>query len=88
MERDIFSVIKKPLSTEKAVRLIDSQNTLCFVVKKGVTKKDIKEAVESYFNVKILKVNTMLSMNGEKRAFVRLTNDYVAMDIATQLGLI
>lgn len=88
MEKDIFSVVKKPLSTEKAVRLIDSQNTLCFVVKKGVTKKDIKDAIESHFKVKVMKINTMLSMNGEKRAFVRLTNDYVAMDIATQLGLI
>lgn len=85
---DIFTVIKKPLSTEKVVRLIDSQNTLCFNVKKGSTKPLIKEAIEEYFKVRVEKVNTMITPKGERRAYVRLAKEHSAMDIATQLGLI
>jgi len=85
---DIFTIIKKPLSTEKVVRLIDSQNTLCFIVKKGSTKALIKQAIEEYFKVKVAKVNTLITPKGERRAYLKLMKEHSAMDIATQLGLI
>ena len=80
-------VIKYPLSTEKSIRLMESENKLGFIVEKKATKKDIKEAIEKEFKVKVVSVNTFNSMKGEKKAYVKLSPENPAIDIATQLGL-
>lgn len=80
-------IIKHPLSTEKAVRIMESENKLIFVVDKKATKKDIKEALESLFKIKIVKINTLNTTKGEKRAYVKLSPETPAIDVATQLGL-
>lgn len=81
-----YNVIKYPLSTEKSIRLMESENKLIFVVDKKATKPEIKSAIEKAFNVKVESVKTHI-MNGEKRAYVRFAMDTPAIDIATQLGL-
>lgn len=81
-----YNVIKYPLSTEKSIRLMESENKLIFVVDNKATKQDIKKAVETMFKVKVENVKTHI-MNGEKRAFVKFSIDTPAIDIATQLGL-
>ncbi|MGC9122095.1 MAG: 50S ribosomal protein L23, partial [Thermogladius sp.] len=48
----------------------------------------IKEAVERLFNVKVVKVNTVITPRGEKKAYVKLASEYKASDVATQLGLL
>lgn len=82
------SIIKFPLATEKAVRLMELENKMIFVVDKRATKKQIKDAVESQFKVKVVKVNTLISPNMEKKAYVKLAKDTLAIDIATELGLV
>ena len=82
-----YKVIKHPLSTEKSIRLMESENKLIFVVDKKSTKKDIKKAIEEVFKVKVEKVNTFISPKGEKRAYVKFSMETPAIDIATQLGL-
>ena len=84
---DQTAVIKYPLSTEKSIRLLEAENKLVFVVDMKATKKEIKEAVESMFKVKVLKVNVSISAQGEKRAYVKLPPESPAIDIATDLGL-
>ena len=84
---DPYKTIKYPLTTEKSVRLMESENKLIFVVHLKASKKDIKEAVESLFNVKVLRVNTMVSPDGLKKAYIKLSSENPAIDIATQLGL-
>ncbi|MEE9525256.1 MAG: 50S ribosomal protein L23 [Candidatus Woesearchaeota archaeon] len=83
-----YSIVKNPLSTEKSIRLMESENKLIFVVNKKATKKDIKTAVEKLFKAKVRKVNTFVTQDGEKRAYVQFSMDTPAIDIATQLGLI
>jgi len=81
-----YKVIKYPLSTEKSVRLMESENKLIFVVSRNAKKQDVKKAIEEMFKVKVIKVN--LAINGnEKKAYVKLSDDTPAIDIATQLGL-
>tara|TARA_Y100000310_G_scaffold167856_1_gene167814 strand:- start:17689 stop:17946 length:258 start_codon:yes stop_codon:yes gene_type:complete len=82
---DPYKIIKYPLSTEKSIRLMNDQNKLVFVVNSRAEKKDIKTAIESIFKVKIIGVNTHVS-KGEKRAYVKFSNETPAIDIATQLG--
>ena len=84
---DSYKVIHHPIATEKAMRLIDSENKLMFVVDRRANKKQIKDAIESLFKVKVLKVNTLFMPTGQKRAYVRLGPENSAMDIITQLGM-
>ena len=84
---EIDKVIKYPLSTEKAIRLMESENKLVFVVDKKANKSEIKDAIEKTFKVKIEKVNTLITPGGEKRAYVRLSSETPALDISTDLGL-
>lgn len=82
-----FDVVKYPLSTEKSIRLMESENKLVFVVDMRATKPDIKKAVESMFKVKIIKVTTLISPTGEKRAYIKFSKETPAIDIATNMGL-
>lgn len=83
---EINDVIKYPISTERTLRNMESENRLLFVVDRKATKKDVKNAVESLFKVKVVKVNTTI-FGGKKRAYVRLDAANPAIDIATQLGM-
>lgn len=83
---EIDNVIKFPLSTEKSIRLMESENKLIFVVDIKAKKKEIKEAIEKLFNTKIVKVNTLIQY-GQKRAYIKFSDETPAIDIATNLGL-
>ncbi|MBI2148111.1 50S ribosomal protein L23 [Candidatus Woesearchaeota archaeon] len=82
-----MKVLKYPLATEKVVRLMDKDNKLLFVVDMKAKKEDVKKAVEAAFDVKVDKVNTFVTNKGEKRAYVKLTAAYPAIDVMTRLGL-
>ena len=84
---DAYETLISPISTEKSMRLMESQNTLIFAVHRKATKPDVKKAVEELFGVKVTNVNTVVNTAGEKRAFVRFGEDTPAIDVATQLGI-
>ena len=85
--KDPFAVLKYPLSTEKAVRLMESENKLLFVVNRKANKKDIKNAFEKMFKVKVVDVNTLIDGFGYKRAYIKISAESPAIDVMTQLGL-
>lgn len=84
---DPYDIIKHPLSTEKSIRLMETDNKLIFVVNKKSSKKEIKKAIEEMFKVEVASVNTFVNPEGEKRAYVKFSSKNPAIDIATQLGL-
>lgn len=84
---DTKNVILHPLSTEKAIRLMESENKLIFAVDKKATKPEIKDAIQKMFKVKITKVTTLITPKGQKRAYVTLSPETPALDISTELGL-
>ncbi|ASJ08585.1 50S ribosomal protein L23 [Thermococcus siculi] len=84
---DPYKVIVKPVVTEKAVAMIENENKLTFIVDKRATKQDIKRAVEEMFQVKVEKVNTLVTMRGEKKAYVKLKPEYSASEVAARIGL-
>lgn len=86
--KDPYIIIKHPISTEKAVRLMESENKLTFIVNRRSKKPEIKEALKQLFKMKIIKINTLILPSGKKKAYVKLSPDTPAIDIATQLGLI
>ena len=85
---DVFDILKYPLATEKAVRAIEAENTLIFVVAKAATKSQIKWAIEKEYKVKVSNVRTLNDMKGIKKAYVRLDPSTLAVDVTSKLGLI
>ena len=82
-----MKVLLYPLTTEKAVKLLETENKLTFVVDLKANKKEIKDEIEKTFNVKVLKVNTLITPKGKKKAYIKLAKDTPAMDVMTKLGL-
>ncbi|AWR97286.1 50S ribosomal protein L23 [Acidianus sulfidivorans JP7] len=80
--------IKEVLSTEKATKLIENSNTLTFIIDIKSDKKSIKSEIEKTFNVKVQKVNILISPTGEKKAYVKLSPEYKASDVAHKLGIL
>ncbi len=81
-------IILFPLMTEVTSRLVESENKLVFVVNMKAKKGDVKRAVEELYQVKVSHVNTVITSNGEKKAFVKLYPEYSATDIAIKLGIL
>ena len=86
IEYDPFKIIIKPVITEKTTRLLEKENKLTFLVHLKADKKQIKRAVEELLNVKVEKVNVLITPKGEKKAYVKLKPEYKAMDVASKLG--
>ena len=86
-EKDSYSIIRNPLTTEKAVKLMETENKLLFRVHIKAKKPEIKKAIEDLFKVRVIKVSTFNTPRGEKRAYIKLSPENPAIDLATQLGL-
>ena len=56
--KDYYSIIKSPIITEKSTMLTAEANKVAFWVDVNANKKEIKEAVERIFDVKVISVNT------------------------------
>jgi large subunit ribosomal protein L23 len=80
-------VIKFPFITEKATLSMEKNNTLQFIVGRESRKEQIKKAVEEMYNVKVVKVTTMTTPYGQKKALVTLSAENSAEEIASRLGI-
>ncbi|XP_033123568.1 60S ribosomal protein L23a-like [Anneissia japonica] len=85
---DDYSIIKFPLTTESAMKKIEDNNTLVFIVALKANKFQIKTAVKKLYDIKVSKVNTLIRPDGQKKAYVRLESDYDALDVANKIGII
>lgn len=80
-------MILKPVTSEKAVRMIELDNTLVFETGRVEDKESIKSHVEKVFSVKVKSVRTQITKNN-KYAYVKLNKENPAIDVATKLGMI
>lgn len=76
-----------PLATEKAIRIIEADNVITFIVGDKATKSGIKKEFEEKFKAKVGSVRIVRDTKGKKKAYVKLKKEHNALDIATQLGL-
>jgi large subunit ribosomal protein L23Ae len=82
-------VLLYPLNTESAMKKIEEHNTLVFIVNVRSNKPQIKAAVKEMYDVDTIKVNTLIRPDGSKKAYVKLTPDVDALDIAaTKLSIV
>ncbi|RMG31210.1 MAG: 50S ribosomal protein L23 [Methanobacteriota archaeon] len=80
-------VIIRPVFSEAVYDLIMKDNKILFEVNKNANKFQIKRAVQELYNVKVVKVNTMITPQGVKKAIVKLAKEYPADDLAAELNL-
>ena len=116
---DQYQILKYPLTTESAMKKIEDNNTLVFIVDLKADKKKIKAAVKKMYDIQAKKVNTLIRLalcssvsffciiryfvqlwvnewfllclcrpDGKKKAYVKLTPDYDALDVANKIGII
>jgi len=85
---DPNSILLHPVTTEAAMKNVDENNTLVYIVNPRSSKPQIKRAVMKTFNVKSVRsINTLIMPNGKKKAYIRLPADQDAMDVATRMGI-
>ncbi len=82
-----YNIFKRPVVTENTFSIIEEQNKLVFIVDRTINKMQIKEAFEKIFNVKVDKVNSLITPQGEKKAFIKIAPEFSASDIAINLGI-
>ena len=85
---EITDIIFYPLMTESASVMVEKDNKLIFVVNKKAGKSDIRKAVEELYEVKVRKINLLITPQGVKKAFVKLTPEFKASDVAIKLGIL
>lgn len=83
-----MGLLNYPLGTEKAIGVIESKNTIVYIVDLRATKTSIKKDFESIFNVKVERVNTSNTSTNKKKAFIKLASPYKASDVAVKLKLV
>ena len=77
----------RPITTEKAVRLVELNNTLTIEADRRKTKTEIKKEFEETFNVKVDSINSLIHGN-KKIVYLKLNKKNPAIDVATKLGMI
>jgi len=85
---DEHAVLKYPLTTESAMKKIEDNNTLVFIVDTKANKRQIKSAISRLYEITTQKVNTLIRPDGSKKAYVRLSRDTDALDVANKIGII
>jgi len=85
---DINEIITYPLMTESASVMVEPDNKLIFVVNLKAGKTDVKRAVETLYEVKVAKINMLITPQGVKKAFVKLKPEFRASDVAIKLGIL
>lgn len=59
---DHYQILKYPLTTESAMKKIEDNNTLVFIVDLRADKKKIKAAVKKMYDIQAKKVNTLIRL--------------------------
>mmetsp|Transcript_97292 Transcript_97292/g.135185 ORF Transcript_97292/g.135185 Transcript_97292/m.135185 type:complete len:154 (+) Transcript_97292:36-497(+) len=88
LTQDRFRVLRYPLTTEAAMKKIEDNNTLVFIVDLRANKVQIKNAISKMYDIKIAKVRTLIRPDGLKKAYVKLQPDYDALDVANKIGVL
>jgi len=81
-------VIVYPMMSEDTVKLIEGENKITFIVNNKATKNDVKRAVEELYEVNVSRVFTLTTPEGKKKAYVKLSPESKASDLAVKLGIL
>lgn len=69
---NLYSVLKRPVLSEKSNQAREKLQKYTFIVDKKATKDDVKEAVEKIYSVNVVRVATAITRGKEKRRGMRM----------------
>ena len=81
-------LFKHPITTESSMKKIQSSNTIILVFDSKAHKKNIKFLMEKIYKTNVIKINTLVTPKGLKKAFIKLSPDQDALDVANKIGFI
>lgn len=81
-------MILNTVRTEKAIKSIEKNNTITFIVDNLSTEDQIAKEVKSKYKVKVDSVRTLTTSTGQKRAMVKLKKEFKAEDLAANLKMV
>ena len=87
-KKNYLEMFKYPITTASSMKKIQSSNTIVLVFSAKANKKSIKFLMEKIYKIKINKVNTLIDSKGFKKAFIKLSPKYDALDVANKIGFI
>ncbi len=71
MKSEIYSIIVRPLVTEKGAHQAETQNAYAFEVNTAANKAQIKQAVQKLYDVRVTGVRTATRKGKPRRAGMR-----------------
>ena len=81
-------IIKHVIITEKSTLAMERDNELQFIVDVNVDKSHIRSDIENLFDVTVVGVRTTLTPQGNKKAFVTLSEADSADAVITKMGVL
>jgi large subunit ribosomal protein L23 len=85
---DSERIIVYPMMSEDTVKLIETENKITFIVRNEASKHDVRRAVEELYEVKVSRVSTLTTPEGRKKAYVKLSPESKASELAVRLGIL
>jgi large subunit ribosomal protein L23 len=67
MQNDVYTIIKRPIVTEKSTLQTERANAYTFLVDMHANKIEIKQAIEKIFKVKVESVRTQIRKGKKTR---------------------
>ena len=83
-----MNALMYPIATEKAINMIERNNVVTYMVDIRSNKSQIKKEFEDTFKVKVDKVNVEIEPKNRKRAYIKISSQFKASDIALKLKLV
>jgi len=87
-KKNYLKIFKYPLTTESSMKKIQSSNTIILIFDPTANKGKIKFLMEKIYKTKVTSVNTLITPYGFKKAFIKLSPDQDALDVANKIGFI
>ena len=85
---DRYSILRAPCTSERFYKKMERDNTIIFYVNQKANKQQIKAAFKEAFNVVPQRINTMNTVLGRKKSFIKLPKGNEASEIANKIGLL
>jgi ribosomal protein L23 len=85
---DRFAILQQPCTSERFYKKMETENIIIFYVSPKANKLEIKNAFKEAFGIVPDKVNTMNTITGRKKAFVKIPKTNEASEVANKIGLI
>eukprot|EP00827_Trimyema_finlayi_P006730 TRINITY_DN811_c0_g1_i10.p2 TRINITY_DN811_c0_g1~~TRINITY_DN811_c0_g1_i10.p2 ORF type:complete len:128 (+),score=45.13 TRINITY_DN811_c0_g1_i10:48-386(+) len=85
---DPYTVILQPMATEKAMKKMEDENTMVFLVNPRANKVQIKAAFQQIYAAKVRQVRTLMRPDCKKKAYIKLSSESDSLTLANKIGLI